>query len=184
MNKIASLVIACLILALFIGASWFITRDTGVAVPDETAAAGVAAQEEAGVRPAPLWVKRCNEQQPPHCELFQRLSVRETGQRLIEVAIGFPAGADRAQVGLILPLGIAVAEGIRLRVDDQDTALSLPVQSCGSDGCMAIAMVDEAFVNDLRLGKILAVDMLDSQGQRIRIQLSLSDFAEGFATLR
>lgn len=131
-----------------------------------------------------FWTKRCAEEGEKHCEVFQRLMVKETNQRLIEFAVGYPKDANAvAQAAIIIPLGVVVSEGIGLSVD-ASTPIKAPIRTCGQDGCIVIATVAEDFIAAMSTGKIMTLSFVDSgTGKTVNVEMSLSGFGDKIKSL-
>lgn len=124
-----------------------------------------------GNTPEEAWAKRCNEENTT-CEVFQRIIVRETNQLIIEMAIK-PKDDGSAQAGVVLPLGIIVANGILLQIDEQSPQ-NVKIRSCNQKGCFAIMDISDAFLQSLKDGNILNVKFLNGVERPVIAKLSLS----------
>jgi len=146
--------------------------------PNVMSAAGTESTGTPGdAVPGEFWTKRCNEGEPQYCEIFQRLVIKENNQRLLELAVGYPEGKESAQAVMILPLGITVAKGILLAVDE-DAANKAEIRSCNQDGCFVVMELPDSLIDTMKTGKTLTVGFLDGNGKQVNVGLSL----EGFAT--
>ena len=85
MMRSRALVLAGLAAILVAGAT-FVLANAFAAGKETKPAADASGKSEA------LWTVRCQEEDKTreHCEVFQRLIVKETGARVAEFAIGFP----------------------------------------------------------------------------------------------
>lgn len=174
-------IIATLALVIAVGAgSYFYTKSGIKAAQPSPQGAAVSAEEAAA---GELWSKRCNEATPPYCEIFQRIIIKESGQRLLEFAIGKPEGASEAQAALILPLGITMTQGVVLKIDDGELH-NAAVRTCGDNGCLVMMGFPDSVVDSMKVGKVLAVGFLGSDGKQITVPLSLVGFAEKLATIQ
>lgn len=148
--------------------------------PAVTAPTAPAAQP---VREIDDWAIRCDEAtegRPRHCEMFQSVSLQETGQRLVEVAIGYPPGTDRPLAVFLLPLGILLPSGVALRVDD-GAPVGFPVQLCERNGCRADLPLSDALVTAMKAGNRAVVQVQDGRGQVIGLPVSLKGFTKALA---
>jgi invasion protein IalB len=138
----------------------------------------VASQEEE----LSAWAVRCSETSEqasgqPRCEMYQRLVVQETGQRVAEFAIGYPADSQKARGVVILPLGILLTEGAQMQIDDHP-AFSFKIRYCTQEGCYAFLNMNSAVLDMMRKGKVANVSFMAAEGKTIKLQLSLSGFTK------
>lgn len=134
----------------------------------------VASQDEA---PASLWSVRCDEGKENSCEIFQRLVVKETGQRVAEFAIGFPEDKDVARGVVVLPLGILLTGGAVMQIDDGQ-AFKFDVRYCSQQGCFAFLNLDKALLDRLRNGNNATVIFKTLEGKSMSVNLSLKGFTK------
>lgn len=127
------------------------------------------------------WSVRCDAQregdQKGHCEVFQRLIVQETGQRVVEFAIGFPQDKDNARGVMILPLGISLPEGAQMKIDDGQV-FKFNMRYCTVDGCVAFLNMNKVLLDKLRNGKEATITFKTINGQGMDVRMSLSGFTK------
>lgn len=124
------------------------------------------------------WKVRCNDKNGK-CEVFQRYIVKETGQRIIEFAIGYPGAGQNAMGAVILPLGIKLNRPVRIKIADQFLD-DLEIESCSQDGCVAHIAVDSNFINSLQNGDKVSFIFSNLANQIINIEMATKGFAEAF----
>lgn len=139
----------------------------------------VASQDEA---PASPWSVRCSEGEDKSCEIFQRLVVKETGQRVAEFAIGFPDGKKEARGVVILPLGILLPEGARMQIDDGQP-FKFKVRYCTQQGCFAFLNLNKELLGKLRKGDAATVIFKNLEGQDLSVGMSLDGFTKSLKEL-
>lgn len=191
---IRTLLIALVVVALaLVGYYYFSGKRTGdVQVIDNTSSSSSPSASAASTaKPAPdeksppatgeFWTKRCDK----HCEIFQRLTITETKQRLLEFAVGYPEEMKgSAQAVIVLPLGIVVSQGIGLSVDGAAPAQAA-VRTCGAEGCIAIISMPDDFLATMKSGKVMTVSFFDAgSGKKINVEMSLSGFGEKLDKLK
>lgn len=150
---------------------------------NENAATPTGAQDIMNVENA--WQVRCNEAEEGqeaktgkgNCEVVQRLSIQETGQRLIELAIGYPDDKENARGVFILPTGVLLEPGIAMSIDDNEP-MSFKVRYCLPNGCFAFLNLNEDVLATLRKGKVINVDMMQMNGQKLRVPMPLNGFSK------
>lgn len=184
--KLRFVVVVLVILAAAAGGYYFFAKKKNDA---PTLASAGQAQTSAG-KPAAgeateFWTKRCTPGDKPHCEVFQRLTVSETGQRLAELAIGYPPGKDgKAEAALILPLGVKVSEGVIITVDNSGP-LRTPFQTCLPDGCLMVTELPNGFLETLNNGTTLRIAFMEfPSAKQYNVEMSLQGFKQAFADVK
>jgi len=146
------------------------------------------AQEKAVDVPAEgSWAVRCNEsdagendaKDKVNCEMFQILAIKETGKRYAEFAIGFPKDKDTARGVIILPLGILLQPGVRLKIDDQK-AFQFSVRFCRNDGCYAVVTLTQDILENMKKGENAIIAFATLEGKGAALNFSLKGFNEAF----
>ncbi len=137
-------------------------------------------QQRVGVSP---WLKICepaNDKSKGGCTMFQQLG-SETGQLLAVAQIieeKIDKGTNRA-FRINLPLGFAIQPGIRIIVDKYD-----PIEGkyviCVQGTCIAESAVTEAFVDALKKGKVLTVQVVNMENRVANLSFDLSTFAKSY----
>ena len=131
------------------------------------------------------WNYRCSDEDRGRvCEIAQRLSVKKTGQRVVEVAIA-RTGEDKQKLRavLILPLGVSTQAGVTLRVDDRDRTYRANISHCLKDGCYVYLDVTDSLLEAMKKGREARLAMRTYQGKTIRVNLSLMGFTRAYARL-
>ncbi len=108
----------------------------------------------------------------------QRVVLRESGQQVARFSVQ-TSGAKDARKGAYLvqlPLGLSIRTGVRLKVDEREP-ISVDIQTCEASGCYAGGPLDEAILDGLRSGKILALLFNDLKKKEIGIQIDLAGFS-------
>lgn len=158
------------------------------ALAQEVAGEQVEAGAISPVNPS-SWVVRCDQPDGAdrtYCEMVQKITVLQkgdspaSGKRLIEVAFGYPPVAKGRPVAsgiVILPLGVMAQEKIRLSVDGKKL-LDAKVHHCEAGGCVVRFNVSAKMMDRLNNGGLLLVEALSASGSPVRIEMSLSGFAE------
>ncbi len=79
---------------------------------------------------------------PERCFIVQDIALKESGQRLLQVAVGYPDEGTRPIAIVTVPLGILLPAGVGLAVDDAE-GVRFPVQYCIALGCRSQIALDE-----------------------------------------
>ncbi len=116
------------------------------------------------------------------CFIVQNLVLREGGQRVLQVAIGFVEEAPEPIALISLPLGISLPPGTTLRVDELEPT-RIAIERCEPNGCRAGLKLGEEILKTLTNGKQLSVTFYDAKRQPIDVPLSLEGIKEGLAAL-
>jgi invasion protein IalB len=101
----------------------------------------------------------------------------EAGTPVVAAALLETEGVVSKTLRVVLPLGMQMPQGIRI-ILDQGQPLNAPYLGCWSGGCIADFEATGELIGKLRKGQDLAVQGINSQGQKISVPLPLGDFAK------
>lgn len=134
------------------------------------------------------WTVRCDkdgaEGQKGHCEIFQRLIVKETGQRFAEFAITVPqndkandkANEEDAKGVVILPLGILLPGGAQMSIADQK--FRFQIRYCTQQGCFAFLDMNSKLLDMMRKGEKAVLTFNAVSGKSMNVDISLAGFTK------
>jgi invasion protein IalB len=133
------------------------------------------------------WTKFCLKGQPgqpadPNAKevCFTGKDARvESGQPVAAAVIIEPQGADKKLLRVTLPLGMQLAHGTRVIVD-QNQPMTAPYVICFSNGCMADYEANLDLINKMKKGQGLVIQAINTTGQPISLVMPLSDFAKAY----
>lgn len=196
MFKIRYTVIAVLVVLIGGGALWALSSpsESGQTQNDNRQAQQSARVQPASGQTAQAWFVRCGSEEDQvaaeeagepkrgRCEMFQRLSVQETGQRVAELAIGYPQDADNARGVFILPLGILLPPGVTVKIDD-NPPLKFDVRYCDGNGCHAHVTFNERILDMMRGGNVAMITLQSADGQSMQIPMSLNGFSKALGEI-
>ncbi len=132
------------------------------------------------------WTARC-EQAPganlERCFIFQNLVLKESGKRLVHMAVGYLAANGQAAAVITMPLGISLPPGASISVDG-GAPRSIVIERCDSDGCVGAVTLSEQLVSDLKRGREARISFHDGTRRRIAVPVSLLGFTAGFNSLQ
>jgi invasion protein IalB len=131
------------------------------------------------------WLVRCGPGEgeiEQGCFLFQNLVLKEGGQRVLQVAVGFVDRASEPIALLSLPLGISLPPGATMSIDGKQK-YDLQIERCESNGCRAGLKLSTNLLDRFRTGDALSVVFHDSKRRPIEVPLSLDGFAAGYDAL-
>lgn len=140
----------------------------------------MAAPDDAEMERFDDWAVRCGqlgEEQGNRevCEMLQRVSVEETGQPVMEMAVGYVPDTSEPVAVFTLPLGVRLPPGVQIQVDDQEPS-RFPMQLCMNQGCRADLLLDDELLAQLRRGRQAEITVLDPGGQPVVLPVSLIGF--------
>lgn len=116
------------------------------------------------------------------CHIFQDLLQKESGKRVLHVAIGYLPKQQPLTIIITLPLGISLPPGIRLRIDEKQQK-DLVIQACFANGCQAAFQPDQAWLKGLMAGSKAEVIFNNIHNQAIGVPVSLQGITAGIKAL-
>jgi invasion protein IalB len=133
------------------------------------------------------WTKFCLKGQPgqppdPNAKevCFTGKDARvESGQPVAAAVLIEPQGADKKLLRVTLPLGMQLAHGTRVIVD-QNQPMTAPYVICFSNGCMADYEASADLIGKLKKGQGLVIQAINATGQPISLVMPLGDFAKAY----
>lgn len=132
------------------------------------------------------WIAKCEapqEGQQGGCFILQELVLREGGQRVLQMAIGYVPGDDSPIAALSLPLGMSLPAGVVMEVPGA-RAMHFPVERCEPSGCRAGARLESDFLRALGTAERMTVRFNDAKREPIEVAVSLEGFSAGLAALK
>lgn len=117
------------------------------------------------------------------CFIFQNLVLREGGQRVLHVAVGYLPDQDDPIALFTLPLGISLPPGASLQVDGGDP-VRFPIERCEPEGCRAGLRLEEEVLDAFKKGTEVKVTFHDATRRPVSVPLSLKGFMAGLRALR
>jgi len=154
-------------------------------------APGQQGQAQNGQQPVQLifspWTKFCLKGQPgqapdPNAKevCFTGKDARvESGQPVAAAVLIEPQGADKKLLRVTLPLGMQLAHGTRLIVD-QNQPMTAPYVICFTNGCMADYDASADLIGRMKKGQGLVIQAINATGQPISLVMPLGDFAKAY----
>ena len=148
-------------------------------------------QTQNGQEPVQLvfspWTKFCLKGQPgqpvdPNAKevCFTGKDARvESGQPVAAAVLIEPQGVDKKLLRVTLPLGMQLAHGTRVIVD-QNQPLTAPYVICFTNGCMADYDANADLVGKMKKGQGLVIQAINATGQPISLVMPLTDFAKAY----
>ncbi len=103
----------------------------------------------------------------------------ELGMPVAAAVLIEPEGQERKILRVTLPLGMQLAHGTRVIID-QNQPLTAPYVICFTNGCMADYEANTDMINKMKKGQGLIIQAINSTGQPISLQMPLTDFAKAY----
>lgn len=117
------------------------------------------------------------------CHAFQNLTMKEGGQRVLHIAVGYLPNKDHPVAIFTLPLGIALPPGVMLQVDE-GAKNTFPVEVCTPDGCRAGLEIKPELMASLKAGSKAKVTFANLQRQGLTVPVSLKGFTAAVGSLK
>jgi invasion protein IalB len=133
------------------------------------------------------WTKFCLKGQPgqpadPNAKevCFTGKDARvESGQPVAAAVLIEPQGVDKKMLRITLPLGMQLAHGTRMIVD-QNQPMTAPYVICFTNGCMADYEASPDLIGKMKKGQGLVIQAINATGQPISLVMPLNDFAKAY----
>jgi invasion protein IalB len=131
------------------------------------------------------WTARCElaaGASVERCFIFQNLVLKESGRRLVHVAVGYLAANGQPAAVVTLPLGISLPPGAAISVDGGDP-VDIVIERCDSNGCIGALALDAGLIAALKRGREARISFHDGARRRVAVPVSLLGFTAGFEAL-
>ena len=161
-----------------------VAQDQGQLQPKST---GQPQAPAGGVEPSPPppgWVVNCTSVQGGlDCRAGQSLFIKETGQRLLSVALRVPLDTKKPVLLLQVPLGIYLPAGVSLQFG-KDTARKIVLQSCDQNGCLAEYAITDAEIGAMLKGADLTISIQNLKKEPVTVQVPVLGFPAAYAKIK
>jgi invasion protein IalB len=117
------------------------------------------------------------------CHIFQDLLHKESGKRVLHLAIGKLPQQKTLTMIVTLPLGIALPQGITIRIDG-DNAKNIPIQACFANGCQTAFQPEASWMKKFAAGNKAEIIFHSIQNQAISIPVSLKGVTAAINALK
>ncbi|MFD2189484.1 invasion associated locus B family protein [Pistricoccus aurantiacus] len=135
-----------------------------------------AAPPDAKVEEFEDWEVRCpTDGASGTCSMTQLINNPKSQEPLMRVIMAYPPEIDTAAMVFMLPLGVGLAPGLQLKVDDNQP-VSFPYQICVDQGCRADLPIEPALLEQMRSGGTATLSLAGPKGERLDLDISLSGF--------
>lgn len=117
------------------------------------------------------------------CFIFQSVINNETQQPVMQIAIGFLPDNEAPAVVITLPLGVRVAPGVLLQIDENE-AIKLPFERCLPEGCKVQFRLDEKNIAAFKAGVNGKIAFQNGGGRNMTLPFSLKGFTKALASIQ
>jgi invasion protein IalB len=125
------------------------------------------------------WALRCPDKKTDqkNCEVFDRLEVKSSALRVVEIAIGFPQDKTQKQGTargvIILPLGIMLQPGATMKIDE-GKPFAFTSRFCTDAGCFSLINISPSLLDTLQKGKTLTLSFKTPDEKDAHVVMDLS----------
>lgn len=132
------------------------------------------------------WAVECHASGPDKndknvCVLTQTVVDKDKKLKLLKLIFG--RGKDEPFFTALVPLGINIPAGVTATVD-QHKPISLTVQTCFQQGCVATTTLDGKLLKEIRSGEKLAINFtMKPSAKSVSINGSLKGIKEGMKAI-
>ena len=140
------------------------------------------AGEATTTEPARLWSVSCADKaaaEGSQCQMVQTLAMKQTGKRLLTIAVQKQEKAEHPRLIVGLPHGVYFPAGVGIAVDD-GAKKKIVVETSDANGAYAITEIDDATLAALRKGTQLKVSFENGKQQELVVPVSLKGFADAY----
>ena len=136
--------------------------------------------EAAGESAARLWSVSCADTaNGGQCQMVQTLAMKDTGKRLLTIAIQKQEKEKHPRIIVGLPHGVYFPAGVNVAVDD-GAKTKVTVETSDANGAYAVAEIEDKLLDALRKGTQLKVSFESSKRQELVVPVSLKGFADAY----
>jgi len=136
-------------------------------------------------RPPAIWVVSCDDNNGRlDCRAGQSVFIKNTGQRILSVAVRVPPDTKKPVMLIQVPLGVYLPSGASLQIG-ADEAKTLPFKGCDRNGCVAEYAITEAEIAAMTKGASLKLSVQNqSQQPAFTLTVPATGFAAAYAKVK
>ena len=134
---------------------------------------------------ASAWSVNCGSKEAnkkSRCQMSQRLIVKKTGQRILNILVRPVDGSDRLTLIFSMPHGLHLPSGAVIAVDEAPSK-KLEIQASDSSGVYAAVPLSNEMIAAMKSGAVLKVGLTNSNRKPINLNVSLTGFTKSIAEL-
>lgn len=143
------------------------------------------AAEDNGIRKFGDWTMSCRPAAagaPPFCVLREDIIWRQTGKRVVSIALRRPKSQQSYVMSVTAPLGILLPAGLTLIVGEEEV-VRFPLRICNVNGCQGSFALSDKVRDRLAGATFGEVVFRQPNGRPLRVEFSLRGFKEAYAAL-
>ena len=127
------------------------------------------------------WLKACGKDEVQNKKICYttRDFVAENNQPLLAAAIYDVVGDPKKFVRFLLPLGFMIQPGIRFSIDTGQPVAG-KFSMCLPNGCFAEAESNATFIDQMKKGKTIKLQVINQVGQEVALIVPLDGFGKAF----
>jgi invasion protein IalB len=135
--------------------------------------------------PPPIWVVNCGDNKGKlDCRAAQSVFLKNTGQRVLSVAVRVPADTKKPILVVQVPLGVYLPAGASLQIGE-DAAKTLPYKGCDQSGCVAEYAITDAEIASMTKGSDLKISVQNQNQQpAFTITVPVTGFGAAYAKVK
>ncbi len=128
------------------------------------------------------WIVACRaENNATQCVMRQVQSNKDTGQNVLTIEVANSADG-KLQAALLMPFGLALAQGVTVRIDDAPAGSPAAFSTCIPQGCLASISFDAGQAAKLKTGTNLNLSATAlAPPQPVALKVSLKGFSAALA---
>lgn len=152
----------------------------------ETAPVAPAQQAQDVPAPAPTeWIKVCDPNNAKVCQITEDYALAGSPSPISSISVQTSPDPDKFGIGIQVPLGFLLQDGIPLSVDGSEKTKAqfitcLPSPQTTTYFCLAQALVDGTFIDSLKKGKALQLQLAAPDKTVTRLSFPLETFTKSY----
>lgn len=130
------------------------------------------------------WTVRCIQRENlPPCDMVQFATHRESGAQIMQFSLAYAGEGESYGAQVMLPLGILVAGGVLVRVDDGPALADFAITRCEAAGCFVERMLKTKDLKPFQTGEKGIIAVMDRDAKPLVIPLSFDGFSKAQAAM-
>jgi len=106
------------------------------------------------------------------CHAFQLITPKDSTQRVLHIAVGYPPNQPDPIAIFTTPLGVALQAGVSIKIDENQ-AKGIAYNVCNNNGCQAAVKLDKESLNEMKMGQKMTVTFGNLKRQGLNVPVSL-----------
>ena len=114
--------------------------------------------------------------------MSQTVFVENTNQRI--VAMELILDEDSPVAVFALPHGLDLQAGVTILFDEEEEGETFPINTADQNGALAQVSVSDGLLESMRNGLLMTVQVANTSGQRLNLQMSLVGVSRSYDLLK